>query len=217
MLRDLGLEPSLDADGKCGKSVVLVSHAALEKALVPLIENFGLHFDARARNLGIDHHGQGRTREISVQAKRCDGVRLRGLKLQNLKKVGGRVMKVLKTGLKPAILYGARCIGLPRKQVAMFRRASSACLPGSHKGCSTTLRLALQQAEPCHDLTMPPILEWACAVWDSTVDYNILMAAWKRQLPRVALATSLQLQLLMPCSEWVGRGPTMRASCHVMA
>ena len=89
LLRDLGLEPSLDADGKCGKSVVLVSHAALEKALVPLIENFGLHFDARARNLGIDHHGQGRALESSVQAKRCEGVRLRGLKLLNLKKVGG--------------------------------------------------------------------------------------------------------------------------------
>ena len=112
-------------------------------------------------------------------------------RMQNLKKVRGRVMKVPKTGLKPAILYGARCIGLPRKQVAMFRRASSACLPGSHKGCSTTLRVALQQSEQCHDLTLPPILECACAVWDSTVDSNILMAAWKRQLPRVALTASL--------------------------
>ena len=126
-----------------------------------------------------------------MQAKRCDGIRIRVQKLQNLKKVGGKVIKVLKTGLKPAISYGVSCIGLPRKQVAFFRKATSVCLPGKHRGCSTTLRLAIHRSEPLHELIVPPVFAWASAVWDGKFDSSILLSAWKRHLPRVARATSM--------------------------
>jgi hypothetical protein len=103
------------------------------------------------------------------------------------------VHKVVKTGLKPAILYGARCLGLPKQQVSNFRKIPSACLRCAHRGCSTTLRLGLHRAEVTHELQVPPILEWASAIWDNRIDASIMLAAWKRQLPGVCLASSIPI------------------------
>ncbi len=191
LLAELGLDPSLDVDGKRGKTVVLVSHGALREALAPVVVPMGLHFDGRARNLGVDHHAAGKPSERSVRSGRQVALKRRATKLLHLKGKGGAVRKVFKTGLKPATLYGAKCLGLPASDVTHFRRVASACLPGSHRGCSTTLRLAVHKFEQQHDLLVPPLHQWAMAVWDGSIDAEVLAQAWRRQLPRIFLATEL--------------------------
>ena len=110
----------------------------------------------------------------------------RAARLRHLKTMGGKVSKVVRAGLQPAIAFGSRCLGMPHSHVNAVRRIVSANLPGKHRGCSTSLRLSVRRAEPAHALRVPPVMQWSSAVWDGTVDEQTLKGAWMRQLPRIA-------------------------------
>ena len=63
--------------------------------------------------------------------------------------------------------------------------AISACLPGNADFKSTTMRLAIDRADPTGEFTAPPIVAWSSALWDSTTEVRILTAAWRMQMIRM--------------------------------
>jgi hypothetical protein len=87
LLAELDLEPSLDVNGKVGKTVAIASHKVVQDAVALSLVLIGVHFDARARNLGIDQHGHGKANGTSTKSRRCGDVTTRAAKLRKLKKV----------------------------------------------------------------------------------------------------------------------------------
>lgn len=140
-----------------------------------------------ARNLSVDFQSAGR-RARPVRAKRLGDLNRRGRKFLRMKRAGARAGKVASTGLKPTVTYGIRYLGLPPYSVRQLRRIISASLPGQHLGRSTTLRLAMHEWDPQHEIAAAPLTAWAAAIWDSTVTTNTLYAAWQRQQVAVGLA-----------------------------
>ena len=69
-----------------------------------------------------------------------------------------REAAVAKVGLKPALTSGATCLGLDDTALQSLRAAISVCLPGSSNFKSTTLRLAIDDAEPTWEVTAAPIV-----------------------------------------------------------
>ena len=94
-LREVGLDPSLDAPGAPGKTVALASHVSLRQRLEVPMARIGVHCSARALNLGVDHRGAGRISGRSIKAKRLAAVVRRAAWLRHLKAMGGKVCKVV--------------------------------------------------------------------------------------------------------------------------
>ena len=93
--------------------------------------------------------------------------------------------KMIKQGLKPALLYGAKVRGIAPQHVNAPRNITSQCLPGRHFGKSRTLRLSMFKADPLHGVAAAPLFEWASAIWDRTAASGTLKAAWRRQMVRL--------------------------------
>ena len=130
-----------------GKSLCLASHRRLQRKLTGPLAGLGIRFEANVRNLGIECRGGGK-RSSGVRAARARALQKQVRLLAGLKRAGGQVSKVAKTGLKPATMYGVKCLGLPKQHVLSLRRATAACLAGRHGGKkSTTLRLAINKCE----------------------------------------------------------------------
>ena len=80
----------------------------------------------------------------------------------------------------------------------------SSCLPGSHLGCSTTLRFAIFGEDPLADLSVPPVFQWVSEVWQQEIDEGWFRDAWKNvisskaqklQQSRVGPASAVMLSL----------------------
>ena len=124
-------------------------------------------------------------------------LRTRSRRLQQLKRQGAVTGKVARCGVRPAVLYGARSLGLAPSHVLALRRAISASLPGSHRARSLTIRLAIGGGDPLHECRAAPLVAWAGAVWDQTMPVEAMRAAWRRQVTRIGL-----------CPRWAKvRGP----------
>ena len=184
------MDAATDVVGKVGKCVALATHSSLRKRLTAPLKALGVHFDATARNLGVDQAGDNASGVAPVQAARWKEARRQGARLPGLKKLGGKVIKAVKCALKPKVAYAGRCVGVPPKEVKWLRSVSSAALPGQHRGCSTSLRLAIYRADPGPDLVALPVFQWAAAVWERHVPADVFKKAWRRQMPRVSLAPS---------------------------
>ena len=92
---------------------------------------------------------------------------------------------VAKSGLKPALMYGCKCLGLGDFALQRLRVAISACLSGNADFNSTTMRLVIDSADPTGEVTAAPIVAWSSALWDSTTEVRILTAAWRMQMIRM--------------------------------
>lgn len=168
---ELDLAVSRDGHGlPKGSSIALASHCGLATKLRTFLMKFGIQPESGARNLGVDHYGAGRRLGQSVRTKRIAMMRLRARKLHCLKRAGGKVIKVAKCGLKPAVLYSARCLGLADCHVQALRRVTSACFSGWHKASSMTLRLALHGCDLLHDCVSALLAAWPAAIWDASMD-----------------------------------------------
>ena len=146
----LDLEVSRGSPGHPGgKTIALASHASLRARIQGPLRQRGVAIEGRARYLGVDHRGAGKQKGSSVRTKRARMLALRAKKLMGLKRSGGQVAKVAKTGLKPAALYGTKCLGLAPRHVKQLRTVTSACLPGKHIGRSMMLRLVPIEPTRC--------------------------------------------------------------------
>eukprot|EP00974_Lingulodinium_polyedra_P034837 3347561-Lingulodinium_polyedra.AAC.1 len=48
---------------------------------------------------------------------------------------------------------------------------------------STTLCLAVHEAEPTLPESVDPVWSRATAVWESAADFGLMVAAWRRNMP----------------------------------
>ena len=223
-IRELGLDPSVDEEGKKGKTVALASSCRLRRVLGPVLADFGIHMDGSARNLGVQHEAAGPATGGSVPAARVKAVGRRHQRLMGTGAPGHRKRLVFATGLKPAAIFGCKAVGLRKPFVEKIRRMASACLPGSHRGCSTTLRLAVHRAEVRASLSAPPVVAWAAEVWDAEVPAKHLEAAWRRQMPRIflfegctAAGPAASVSLALRLADWAWPAPTVfRTAAGVM-
>ena len=165
-----------------GKSGLLVSSEVVRRRLQGRMLQMGIGIVPMAKYLGVQAYGIGKRKGRSVQVQRADDVKRKWYKLRTLKKAGGSVHKVAKHGLKPAMMYGAKCLGLADVRVNELRRITSASLPGNHRARSTTVRLAMYKCDPALDADVAPLLAWARAIWDQAAPKEDMMAAWRRQM-----------------------------------
>ena len=186
---DLQLEVSKDVGAKKGKSVAIASNKWLKEALRPKLATMGVSFATTVKNLGVQAQGVGmrKAKEENVRAKRFREVQRRLRKALVARQRGAKISGVLKTGLKPAAIYGHRARGMTPGQVGMVRRLISLGLPGRHQGKDTLLRLACWGEDPGPECMAAPIEAWACVVWDALVEEAALHQAWKRQQIRLGL------------------------------
>ena len=66
---------------------------------------------------------------------------------------------------RPAVVYGAACLGSPPELVERARLATSAALSGQPAGEDRAVRLLLISADPAKTFTPRPIIKWAKGVW----------------------------------------------------
>ena len=185
-----------------GKTKALVSHTSLWKRLEVPLRRRGVALVSGARNLGVDHRA-AKAGGCKTRLARFALLRRRGRILSGLRRAGAKqTRKVVNCGFKPSLTFGARCMGLPKSQVQWLRRTMSACLPGRHRGRSTTLRLAVYRSDLIHECREAPIGAWAAAVWDARIDASVLQDAWRRQMPAVGLRPSWR-RVRGPCGACV--------------
>ena len=184
---DLNMEVSKENAGTEGKSVVLTTHKGLENRMCSAMAAMGLRFESREKYLGIDCYGHGKRKGSYTKTKRMRLLRLRTRRMMALKKGGAEVRKVAVAGIKPSVLYGSKAMGLADGHIRALRRTISSSLAGAHIGRSTTLRLALHRADVQQACDAAPLVAWAAAIWDGTMDIAELEQAWFRQQIKVGI------------------------------
>ena len=123
----------------------------------------GIYPVTTTKLLGIDRRTNAR------QARRTRTKRLgilwhRLAKLKVYKRAGATVTMVAKSCLKPALMYGCKCLGLDDAALQRLRVALTACVPGNEDFKSTTTRLAIDSADPTGEITAAPIVAWSSAL-----------------------------------------------------
>ena len=94
--------------------------------------------------------------------------------------MGRGVIKVLKNGLFPAASFGSKCVGVSDAHLKTMRKALCSCLPGGQG--STSLKLALANLEPTMEVSGAPVVAWAMAVWNESVDLDMMQRAWRNKV-----------------------------------
>ncbi len=186
-MREMGLEVSRGVAGRTGgKTKVISTHSELRRRLHGPLRRRGVDAARAARNLGIDHGGGG-ARAATTSGRRWAGLRQRSRLVRGLRKAGARyTVKVVRRGLQPSLVYGAKCLGLTKGRIQWLRKEISASLPGKHLGRSTALRLALHGCDPLHECIAAPSVAWSAAVWEGR-NADKLQRAWMRQMTTVGL------------------------------
>ena len=116
--------------GPKDKSKFLTAHLQLARAVDVAMAELGVSHVKVGKLLGVDRRTCG-TQPRKTRTKRLGILRHRLEKLKAYKRAGARVATVARTGLKPALTYGVKCVGLDDIAWQQLRIAISACLPGS--------------------------------------------------------------------------------------
>ncbi len=104
----LGMQVSRESMDVAGKSLVLTTHAGVEKRMFKAMAGMGLRFEACERYPGINCYCHGKRKGPITSAKRMRLMRLPPRRLIDLKKEGAVVRKVAVTASSPPVLYGGQ-------------------------------------------------------------------------------------------------------------
>lgn len=137
--------------------------------------------------LGVDSavgrggvHGQAR--------KRMNATAKRGSRFERLKRMGGKIRNVLRAAVKPAVLYGAKVVGLPPAILHRLRRLLALGLPTRSKTASLTLQFILADkpgADPTYAALEAPIMYWAKRAFGEEEGRATEQQAWRQQIKRL--------------------------------
>jgi len=122
-----------------------------------------------------------------VAKERLKGARVVKDRVKRLGLKGKAANRVLRTGLIPAAVYGAKVTGMTNGQIEALTSVAHQTL-GKASGRSAYARLTLSGGLPAAGPAIAPIWEWALAVFDRRVPAGILEAAWRSAVAPVGLA-----------------------------
>jgi len=168
LLSEVGLEISRGALFQPGgKSHVVMTSPWLRDRLKTTFRRRGIDIARAAVYLGVDMAPN--LRKKCKRAERRATFTRRLTRVLSLKRSGGKpvrrgVRHVLQNGLKPAFLYGAKCLGINDKDLYTLRVGLRKA--GTSGKGSTTMQLALARMEPTMQVSGYPIRLWCSAIWD---------------------------------------------------
>ena len=104
----------------------------------------------------------------SFRRARLACMRLRGKLLhkyrRTLPRQHSRVGKIVLCGIKPAVSYGDKVLGMSDHELRKARRLMLSFQAPRHRGCSLTARLVIN-GDPMWDSAVAPALQWSNALW----------------------------------------------------
>ena len=157
------------------------------KAFEPLAKRLGIVKKKALRNLGRELHGTtvGRYQE----QRRLKALRARRRNIRILRQAaGGRVARLLRTGLLPSAAHGARVSGVADGALRELRAVAGE-LVGAKQAASLTTYLFMQDDasyDPVVDCTVAPIHEYSSWVWEQRGSMGRVQGAWARREPNSA-------------------------------
>ena len=171
-----GLEGDVGGTVSDSKTVLLASSEAVGTRLAHELENRWSPVCA-ARNLGVDFSYQ--VPSAATQAIRAAQAQARSGRFAFLRRFGGQVVGVVRAGPRASVVFGSRVQGASEAALAKMRTAVGACAFGPLGGASLTLQYVVakaKQLDPVFDATLQPLLAWATACWEWSVDVIRRMA-----------------------------------------
>ena len=82
--------------------------------------------------------------------------------------------------LETPFAYGAKCLGMPDKDLKHIRKTLATCVSSSNG--STTLKLAMLKLEPTMELSCAPVQAWSMAIWNRCGVMDLLSKAYRNNV-----------------------------------
>ncbi len=126
-----------------GKLHCIASSSSLRKRLATGLNGDGFAVDTYGELLGMGFAAGGKIKKRTTNAARLRKSLRRKGRLKWLRDRGGKAMRVVKEGVKPAVNYEASVTGIDNRTMVMLRRAHGATCRVRCGGASLTARLAI--------------------------------------------------------------------------
>ena len=138
------------------------------------------------RNLGVDY-SCGKRGARTVRATRVKKMLKRMPFFRRLRAAGGKTVRLARTGIVPALLYGAHTTGVNDSQLLAIRRCTRSAFSRRTKGRSLTLDLLLEGpgTDPAERSSIEPVLAWCVALWDKWLPRAWLLRTMGDAISRV--------------------------------
>ena len=170
------------------KTISMGSCKSILKQLQPKMRALGIATKRQGKLLGVDY-AEGKRAAKLVQKSRLKDVTQRRRRYRQLGRKAAEFL--VKTGAAPAIRYGACATGASKAVIKAARRFACGAFEEC-RGRSAFARLQLADFDIGALLALDPVIEWAKAVWDGSVERQELKDAWKGAMTTVASVKASQ-------------------------
>ena len=176
------------------KNVCSSSDPGMAQCAVREVQHLMVKISKRAKALGLGL-GAGVVRNASVARARLSTFRARRGRFRGLRRCGGNVALVLRTGGAAGLTYSPEAMGVSTSTLLRQRRAVGAALVQAGSG-DRDIRLILAElgskgkVDPAFPAHCGPIVAWATAVWEGWLPMPTLQALFRLGSKLHGLSTS---------------------------
>ena len=197
------------------KKFLVVGNSSEAEAVVRRSPLLRTACKASVRNLGVDYTC-GKRANAKVRDDRVRKMLKRMPFFRRLRAAGAKTARLARTGINPALLYGAKVTGVASTQLLRIRRMVRSSFQLSSAGRSLALDLVLegQGTDPVEKATCDPILTWCVALWDNWLPRGILLRTLSGAFRRVQAHASPWTGVRGPASAVVATLARIGWSCE---
>ncbi len=147
------------------KAVVVANDREVAEEIVRGTDGMAGTAKAVTEKLGVEYTSGARrpARGGPRRARYCRQL-MRNRRVGKLKRLGCKVINVVRRGQQAAATYGGEVHGVSDHELETLRAMASAALPPATRGTSRTLKL-LTAYDPAVDANGKLMLQWASAIW----------------------------------------------------
>ncbi len=147
------------------KAVVIANEREVADEVVSKTGGTAGNAQVVAEKLGVEFtSGARRPRRGGPRRARYRRQLARTRRISKLKRLGCRVINVVRRGQQAAATYGGSVHGVSDHELEVLRAMTSAALPPSTRGTSRTLKM-MAAHDPATDANGKLMMQWAGAIW----------------------------------------------------
>ncbi len=183
----------LHKETAAGKLHCIVSSGLLRKRLAAELSGNGFSVDNYGELLGMGFAAGAKIKKRVTNASRLRKALRRKGRIRWLRDRGGKALRVVKEGVKPAVNYEAPVSGIDNRAMRMVRRAHGATCRIRCGGASLTTRLAIggesyKDIDPFVIDGTAPVIAVLSKLWDEPRRRAELVPMWRQACDEVAEA-----------------------------
>ncbi len=147
------------------KAVIIASDPEVAREIATRTEGKAGRVQAVTAKLGIEFTSGARRPTIGGPRRaRYKRQVARRRRLSKLRKLGCRIIDVVRRGQLPAATYGGAVHGVSDHELELLRAMTSAAVSPTTRGTSRTLKL-LMAGDPAIEANTKVLIQWASAIW----------------------------------------------------